>query len=108
MRFILSLLLMLLCSPTHAEMASWYGNEHGQWRTSTGERYHADGFTCASRRYSIGAVLVVTYRGRSATCRVNDRGPYARNRDLDVSRGVARAIGLLHAGVGHVSVRRIR
>lgn len=105
------ILLCLLASPVCAHagesvLASWYGFESGS-RTANGERFDPHGLTCAHRLLPFGARLLVTYRGRSIVCRVNDRGPFIRGRALDLSLGSARAIGLTGAGVGRVTIERI-
>lgn len=76
-------------------------------RTANGERFNPDGLTAAHKTLPFGTRLRVSYRGRSVTVRVNDRGPFIRGRQLDLSRGAARAIGMLGAGVGAVSVDRL-
>lgn len=88
-------------------VASFYAHAHHGRRTASGERFDMHAATCAHKNAPFGAVFRVTYRGRSATCRVNDRGPYVDGRALDVSLGVARAIGMVGAGVGRVSIERI-
>ena len=82
--------------------SSWYEMGH---TTASGQPYDPDGFTCAHRTFPFGTHLHVTFRGKSAECVVNDRGPFHPNRQLDVSRGVARAIGLIGVGVGAVEVQ---
>lgn len=92
-----------------SDVASYYGFESGT-RTANGERFDPLGRTCAHRTYPFGTLLRVTYRGRSAVCRVNDRGPSHRlkpSRTLDVSLGVARSLGLVAAGVGPVTIEVI-
>lgn len=94
-------LVLLTALPAYAGnmVASWYAEGA---RTANGERFRPDGLTCAHRTLPFGTMLRVTYRGRSAVCRVNDRGPFIRGRSLDLSRGTARAIGM--AGVASVEV----
>ncbi len=92
----------------HTMIASYYGGGPRRYepnsRTANGERFHPDGFTAAHRTLPFGALLSVCFRG-CATVRVNDRGPAAwTGRSLDLSRGAARAIGLINAGVARVSV----
>lgn len=97
-------LLATLTLPAVAQSGtvSWYQSGH---TTANGERYRPDGLTCAHRTLPFGTRVLVTYGGRSATCRVNDRGPFIRGRVLDLSRGMARALGILHLGVARVSYR---
>lgn len=107
-----AIILCLLCiTPAHARagemLASWYGFESGR-HTANGERFNPNAMTCAFWGVPFGTQLRVTFAGRAMVCRVNDRGP-ARwtRRGIDVSLGVARAIGLLGAGVGRVNVERL-
>lgn len=60
--------------------------------------------TCAHRTRPFGSVLTVSWSGRSIQCRVNDRGPFIRGRIVDLSVPAARALGMMNAGVVHVSV----
>lgn len=86
-------------------VASWYGpGFHGR-RTASGERFNQNALTCAHRTARFGTRFRVTHRGRSVVCRVNDRGPYARWRSLDLSAASARAIGM--RGVGAVTIERL-
>ena len=95
-------LLLSLVAPASAQsgVASYY---HEDQRTANGERFNPDGLTCAHRSLPFGTRVRVTYNGRSTVCRVNDRGPFIRGRVLDLSRGAARAIGMIHVGVAWVT-----
>jgi rare lipoprotein A len=85
--------------------ASYYGNELAGNRTSSGERFNPAAFTCAHRSLPLGTKLRVTNlaNGRSVIVRVNDRGPFARGRILDMSLAAAREIAMV--GPGHARVR---
>lgn len=79
---------------------SWYGTESGN-RTANGEYFDGSSATCAHRSLAFGTVLTVTFNGRKTTCRINDRGPAAwTGRDLDLSRAVAKKLGMIAAGIG--------
>jgi rare lipoprotein A len=86
--------------------ASFYGNEPGEGGplTANGERYNPGGLTAAHKTLPFGTRVRVTSpnTGRSVVVRINDRGPYAGNRVIDLSVGAARAIGLTSSGVGTV------
>ncbi len=86
--------------------ASFYGNQPGEGGplTANGERYNPGGYTAAHRTLPFGTRVRVTSpaTGRSVVVRINDRGPYAGNRVIDLSVGAARAIGLTNSGVGTV------
>lgn len=83
-------------------MASFYGNESGR-KTASGQRFNQEAMTAAHRSLPFGTKLRVTHGGRSVIVTINDRGPFVRGRVLDLSTGAARAIGLIGAGVGHVT-----
>ncbi|MEO1447076.1 MAG: septal ring lytic transglycosylase RlpA family protein, partial [Cyanobacteria bacterium J06635_11] len=86
--------------------ASWYGpGFHGRL-TASGEVYNQYDITAAHRTLPFGTRVLVTnlYTGRQVTVRINDRGPYAGNRIIDLSRGAADIIGLTSSGVGTVQL----
>src|ERR1700674_4304840 len=82
---------------------------HESQALASGGRFNPDGMTAAHRSLPFGTMLRVTNlaTGRSVTVRVNDRGPYVRGRGLDLSRGAARVIGMIGAGVARVAYRVI-
>lgn len=104
---IVAAVFMIATARAETMRASFYGSEMGS-HTASGARWRPMGLTCAHRTWRMGSHLRVTYRGRSQVCVVNDRGP-ARftGRSLDMSRGMARAIGMEAAGVGIVDVERL-
>lgn len=84
--------------------ASWYGpGLHGR-KTASGETFNTNDLTAAHRTLPFGTrVRVVNQRnGQSVVVRINDRGPYAGGRVIDLSRASAQAIGL--TGVGSVNL----
>ena len=83
-------------------MASWYGPDYAGTLAS-GEPYDPYAFSAASRTLRLGTLLRVAYGGRVVTVRVNDRGPYVRGRDLELSQAAAAALGL--PGVGQVTAQ---
>lgn len=86
-------------------VASYYGAFHHGRLTANGERFNRHGLTCAHRRLPFNTRVRVTYRGRSVVCRVNDRGPYVRGRDIDLSEGAARRLRMVGAGVARVRLQ---
>lgn len=87
--------------------ASWYGpGFHGR-RTASGETFNTNELTAAHRTLPFGTrVRVVNqHTGRSVVVRINDRGPYAHGRVIDLSRASAQAIGI--SGVGSVTVAEL-
>ena len=103
------LVALALCASAvaaHAETASCYGPESGP-RTASGERLDSRAMTAAHRTLPFGTLVRVTYQGRSVVVRINDRGPFVQKgghftRDIDLSEGAARRIGL--PGVGQVTI----
>jgi rare lipoprotein A (peptidoglycan hydrolase) len=85
-------------------LASWYGSEtFDNRRTASGAIFHADGFTAASRTLPFGTKLQVCRGSACVLVVVTDRGPYIGGRVLDLSRGAARSLGMLGAGVSTVT-----
>lgn len=87
-------------------VASWYGpNFHGKL-TANGETYDMDGLTAAHRTLPFNTVLRVENidNGKSVVVRINDRGPYAKNRIIDLSREAAKKIGVLGPGTARVQL----
>lgn len=88
-------------------VASWYGpGFHGR-RTASGERFDMEAMTAAHRTLPFGTRVRVQNldNGRAAEVRINDRGPFARGRVIDVSRAAARDLGMLGAGTARVRLR---
>ena len=86
--------------------ASWYGpGFHGR-RTASGERFDTNAMTAAHRTLPFGSrVRVVNKRtGDSVVVRINDRGPYAKGRVIDLSRASAEALGISGVGMVELSV----
>lgn len=105
--------IFLTASIPHAQAAScstmrasYYGAESGN-RTANDERFDGSSMTAAHRTLPFGTKLRVTYRGKSVVVRINDRGPYIKGRQLDLSRAAAARIGLIPAGVATVTACRI-
>jgi len=84
-------------------LTSWYGPYFHGRLTANGEVYDQMGLTAAHKTLPFGTRLRVCYDG-CVNVRINDRGPYIGARELDLSRGAAEAIGLIHPGVADVQV----
>jgi rare lipoprotein A len=99
-------MLFWFVSTAHAEVASVYGGRDGYCgsRTANGERVNCSAMTAAHRRLPFGARVRVCHSG-CVTVRINDRGPWVRGRDIDLTPAAARAIGL--DGTGHVTVAQL-
>jgi len=87
-------------------VASWYGPQFHGKSTANGEIFDMNQLTAAHKTLQMPAVVRVTNleNGRSILLRVNDRGPFARNRIIDVSRRGAQLLGFLEKGTALVRV----
>lgn len=85
-------------------VASWYGPGYHGRRTSNGERFDQDALTAAHYDWAFGTRVRATLlsTGKSVVVRINDRFPGHKGRVIDLSRGAARAIGLIGPGTGQV------
>ncbi len=88
--------------------AGWYGSESGN-RTANGERFRPKGISAAHPTLPLPSYVEVTAldSGRTILVRVNDRGPFARGRIIDLSRGTAKLLGVMVQGHAAVRVRRV-
>ncbi|NBD33123.1 MAG: septal ring lytic transglycosylase RlpA family protein [Cyanobacteria bacterium] len=86
--------------------ASWYGPRFHGRRTASGERFNAGAYTAAHRSLPFGTKVRVTNlsNGRAVVVRINDRGPYAGGRVIDLSKAAARAIGMIRSGTAPVRI----
>jgi len=87
-------------------IASWYGPDFYGHRTANGEVYNAGDLTAAHRTLPMPVNVRVTNldNGRSIVVRVNDRGPYAKGRIIDVSEQAAKLLGFYGRGTARVRV----
>ncbi len=87
-------------------VASWYGGEFHGRPTSSGEIYDMFQLTCAHNSLPLGTMVMVTNleNGRAVELRVNDRGPFVKERIIDVSYAAARMLGMWEKGTAHVKV----
>jgi rare lipoprotein A len=90
--------------------ASYYGAELAGNRTASGERFNPNALTAAHRTLPLGTRLRVTNKanGRSVIVRINDRGPFARGRLIDLSLGAAREIQMVRSGTARVKLEIVR
>ena len=87
-------------------IASWYAPASGNKQTANGEIFDANALTAAHRTLPMPVNVRVTNleNGRSLVVRVNDRGPFARSRIIDVSAGTAKLLGFYGKGTARVRV----
>lgn len=87
-------------------MASWYGDDFHAKKTANGEKYDMNTLTAAHRTLPLPSIVKVTNleNGRSLVVRVNDRGPYAKERIIDLSKRAAGLLGYQTKGTAKVKV----
>jgi rare lipoprotein A len=90
-------------------VASWYGQKYHGRQTASGAVYDMYALTAAHKSLPFGTRLRVTHPGnrRSVVVEINDRGPFIRGRDLDLSLGAARALVMVDEGVARVHIERM-
>jgi rare lipoprotein A len=91
---------------TQIGKASWYGKQFHGRTTASGEEYNMFYFTAAHRSLPLGTWIKVTNLKNSkwVVVRVNDRGPYAGNRILDLSYAAAQSLGFRAKGIQKVKI----
>jgi len=87
--------------------ASWYALTS---KTASGERMNPNALTAAHRSLPFGTKVLVENlsNGRSVVVRINDRGPFAGGRIIDLSKAAAAQIGMINAGTAKVRVKRAK
>ena len=107
---------LLLFLPLSAEelltaetYASYYGEAFDGKPTSSGEIFDMNAYTAAHKSLPFGTFLEVTNleNGKKVIVRVNDRGPFVANRDIDLSKAAAESLGMLNRGITRVSIKRV-
>lgn len=90
-------------------VASYYGKRFHGRMTANGEYFDMNAMTAAHKTLPFGTRLRVTNQstGKSVIVRINDRGPYIRGREIDLSRKAAEKIGLIKRGHGTVKLERL-
>ena len=88
-------------------MASWIADDFHGLRTASGELYDKDALTASHRTLPMNTRVEVTNleNGRFTVVRINDRGPFKKNRIIDVSRRAAEELGMISAGLAKVRLR---
>lgn len=91
-------------------IASFYGPKFHGLQTASGEVFDMYQFTAAHRQIPFGTRLKVTNldNGKSVIVRVNDRGPFVKNRVLDLSYAAAKDIDMVTTGVANVKIEYYR
>ena len=99
-----------ITSHTEIGIASWYGNKFHGHLTSNGETYNMFSMTAAHKTLPLPSYVKVTNldNGKSAIVRVNDRGPFHRDRIIDLSYSAANKIGMLQQGTARVQLQLLQ
>jgi len=90
--------------------ASWYGKDFHGKRTASGKPFNMYGMYAAHRTLPLGTILEVKNleNGRTVRVKVIDRGPFVRGRNLDLSYGAAKKLGMINKGVIPYEARVLR
>jgi rare lipoprotein A len=90
--------------------AAWYGPGFERKKTASGERFDSRKFTAAHKTLPFNTMVKVTNleNNKSVVVRINDRGPFNKNRIIDLSTAAARSIGLDKSGTANVTVETVR
>jgi rare lipoprotein A len=86
--------------------ASWYGPKFHGRQTANGEIYNQFELTAAHRTLAFGSIVKVVnkFNGKSIIVRINDRGPFAKDRIIDLSRKAAEEINIINSGFADVEL----
>jgi rare lipoprotein A len=92
--------------PPETGVASYYAHQHDGRRTASGELFDMDEMTAAHRTLPFGTRVKVTNlrNGRSVVVRINDRGPFLKNRIIDLSYAAAQELHMLTRGTAKVQL----
>ena len=90
--------------------ASYYAEDFHGKKTSNGERFNMNDFTCAHKSLPFNTILKVTNLANGKTCevRVNDRGPFVLNREIDLSKAAATKLGMIGTGTTKVKLEIVK
>lgn len=90
-------------------VASWYGPRFHGRKTANGEIFDQLAFTAAHKKFRFGTLLRLTNPNneRAIIVRINDRGPFIRGRELDLSKAAATELGILERGVARLNIEQV-
>jgi rare lipoprotein A (peptidoglycan hydrolase) len=99
-----------LAAPKTLAIASWYGMKFQGRRTSSGERFDLRKMTAAHKTLPLGSLVKLTCvaTGKSIVVRINDRGPWLKGRDFDLSETAATRLGMHEKGVAAVEIAMVK
>jgi rare lipoprotein A len=87
-------------------VASWYGPDFHGRQTANGEKYDMNGMTAAHRTLPFNTMVLVENldNGKTVEVRINDRGPFAKNRIIDLSKAAASQVEMIGPGTARVRI----
>ena len=85
---------------------TYYAKKFEGRKTTSGERYRAAKLTAAHRKLPFGTVVQVRnlHNGKIVEVKVNDRGPFSKKFELDLSQSAAKALGIYRLGYAKVEI----
>jgi rare lipoprotein A len=91
-------------------VASWYGPNFNGRLTANGETFDMNGISAAHRTLPFNTEVIVVNEdnGKSIRVRINDRGPYAKDRIIDLSKGAAEAVEMIGPGTANVKLYLVK
>lgn len=91
-------------------IASYYGGKFHGHKTASGEIFDKNAYTAAHKSLALGSYALVTHlrSGKQIIVRINDRGPFVKDRILDLSVASAKALNIIHSGLGKVKIEAIQ
>lgn len=91
-------------------IASWYGPNFNGKLTANGETFDMNGISAAHRTLPFNSEVIVVNvdNGKSIRVRINDRGPYAKDRIIDLSKAAAEAVDMIGPGTANVEVYLVK
>jgi hypothetical protein len=91
-------------------ISSWYGDDFHGKLTANGEIYHKGDITAAHRTLPLPSIVMVTNldNGKTLKVRINDRGPFAKNRIIDMSERAAKELGFANKGTANVKLKFLK
>ncbi len=115
-RHFLLIIATLFCTSLFSEVyktgvtASYYAEDFHGKRTSNGERFNMNDYTCAHKSLPFNTILKVTNLANGKTCevRVNDRGPFVASREIDLSKVAAIKLGMIGSGTTKVKLEIVK
>ncbi len=92
---------------TETGKASYYGDDFNGKKTANGQPFNKNALTAAHKTLPFGTVVKVTNlsNGKTVTVTINDRGPYAKGRIIDLSEKAAANIDMINQGVAQVKLK---